>query len=76
MSYNPLQVSDSRPVLDAAPDTLDAPIICAGCLDTLAPSGACLNIGACENADTAATRYARRSTLKAPLAVTRSGNID
>jgi hypothetical protein len=59
-----------------ATDTLDAPIVCGACLDTLAPNGACLNVGACEDADRNATRGARRSTLKAPMAVTIAGNID
>jgi hypothetical protein len=73
--YQPIEAPAMRPTIEA-PHTLDAPIICASCLDTLAPHGACMNVGACETADRTATRYARRSTLKAPMAVTIMGNID
>lgn len=75
MAYNPLQTAVSRPTIEA-PGTADVGIICGGCLDTLAPDGACMNVGACEDADRGATRGARRSTLKSPLAITRTGNID
>lgn len=73
--HNPIVAPANRPTIEA-PHTADIGIHCGACLDTLAPDGACLNIGACEDADRGATRNARRTTLKAPLAVTRAGNVD
>jgi hypothetical protein len=72
--HNPLVSPLDRPTATLA--TVDAPIVCPVCLDTLAPNGTCLNIGACYAADRAATRDAARTTLKAPLAFTIGGNVD
>jgi hypothetical protein len=74
-TYAPIVAPANRPTIEA-PATADVGIMCGGCLDTLAPDGTCGNVGACTSADASATRYARRSTLKAPMAVTRTGAID
>lgn len=49
---------------------------CEECGALKSAGAACLNVGACNAADRAATRNARGTTLKSPLAVTRSGAID
>lgn len=62
----------------AAPVELEAPTVpaCGSCGVTLAPNGACLELGACLEADTRATRHAARSTAGGPAAWTVSGGVD
>jgi len=75
MSHLPIIAPANRPLLDS-PSTLDVPIVCGSCLETLAPDGSCLNIGGCADAAHVATRDARRRTIKAPMAVTIMGRVD
>lgn len=59
--------------------TADIGIVCASCLDTLAPDGACQNIGRCADADSFAVRGSlRRGAASAarPSAWTISGRVD
>lgn len=59
--------------------TSDVGILCAACLETLAPDGVCLNIGRCTDADTSAVRGSlQRGTASAvrPSAWTASGRVD
>lgn len=75
MSHSPI-VAPLHPLTIEAPATADVGLVCPSCLDTLTPAGSCLNVGSCLDADRTATRGARGATVKAPMAVTRSGNID
>lgn len=64
---------------DTAPLEAPAVVSCEGCGATVAPDGACLEIGACARADRLATRGASRVTAKtaaAPAAWTGSGRVD
>lgn len=62
--------------------TVDAPPLpsCGGCGATLAPSGACLEIGACREADGAAARRsivgATSKAAAAPSAWNARGGVD
>jgi hypothetical protein len=51
---------------------------CGTCGETAAPSGACLNVGACTRADSIATRGAAGATSKfaVPAAWNASGRVD
>lgn len=74
----PIVTAANRPTL-TLPATADTALCCASCLDTLAPDGACMNVGTCPDADRHATRHAARRTLKsaaAPLAFTIRGGVD
>ena len=76
--HTAIATSATRPVLDV-PATADVGMHCGTCLDTLTPSGQCVNVGACVDADKLATRRAPGETLKArraPLAFTIGGRVD
>jgi hypothetical protein len=76
--HTPILAPSNRPTIEA-PDTSDMPLVCGSCLDTLAPNGSCMNVGACHVADSRASRRARGETAKsrlAPVAFTRTGNVD
>lgn len=63
----------------ATRQTADTGIVCGVCLDTLAPDGACMNVGRCADADTAAVRGSlRRGAASAarPSAWTISGRVN
>lgn len=75
-THTPIIAAPNRPTLDM-PHTADVGILCGSCLETLAPDGACLNIGACVDADTGAAKGSRRETVKSRVtAWTIRGNID
>jgi hypothetical protein len=78
--HNPILANANRPVLtDDAVATADAPMCCGGCLATLRPDGACVNVGQCHTADASASRLARGETFKSrrqPLAFTIGGGVD
>lgn len=74
---------DTRTLTIDAPttdrETADIGIICGTCMETLAPGGTCLNVGACVDADRAAVRGSlRRGAASAarPSAWTISGRVD
>lgn len=76
MTYQPLTAPADRPTLN-----IDAPAAtaCAACETTLPPDGTCLEIGACEIADSAATRASRAGrTAKyaVPAAWNARGSVD
>lgn len=76
MTYQPLTAPADRPTLEV--DTI-APMVCQGCETTLAPDGSCLEVGACELADRAATRSSRSgATAKfaVPAAWNARGSVD
>jgi len=67
------------PLAITLPITADVGMCCAMCMDTLTPDGACLNVGACTDADSHATRRAPGETLtsrRQPMAFTIRGNVD
>ena len=74
-NHTPIYAPAHRPVttleLERAP-------VCGGCGVTLAPDGACLEVGSCEVADTRATRGAARATAKyaVPAAWNARGSVD
>lgn len=76
--HNPIVAPARRPVLTDAPPSI-APA-CAGCGATLAPSGACLELGACASADAAASRQSRTGAtakyVAAPAAWNGGGRVD
>lgn len=53
-------------------------VTCASCGTVTAPDGRCMEIGACETADTGATRGAARQTSKfgIPAAWNARGSVD
>lgn len=74
--HNPIMAPERRPVLvDDGPVT--APV-CDSCGETLAPDGACLELGTCARADQLATRGAGRVTSKyaVPAAWNARGYVD
>lgn len=64
----------TREEVTQAPVQVD---VCS-CGESIMPGSACLNIGACETADRAATRQSltRGHAASAPAAWTFSGNVD
>lgn len=75
-TYHPITAPMYRPVRTIE---IEAPAVCEGCGVTLAPDGACLEIGSCELADARATRTAARETAKytvAPAAWNARGYVD
>jgi hypothetical protein len=77
MTYSPVSIAANRPVADM-PATDDVAMCCPSCLDTLTPAKTCQNVGACLDADIAASRGSHRgATVKsAPAAWTISGGVD
>ena len=76
MTHNAIATAPNRPLLDI-PHTADLPLICPSCLDTLTPTGDCLNIGSCETADRTAAYGSRRETAKFRVAAwTIRGSVD
>lgn len=73
-----MQTSDNMRTHVAVQDAPAVDVHCRTCGATVAPDGACLNVGACIDADTAATRGAARSTAKyaVPAAWNVRGGVD
>ena len=71
-------IAPAVPLVDTLPMTADIGMCCAGCLETLAPDGACLNIGACADADKRASYASRGDAMSARRASawTISGGVD
>jgi len=68
--------TQTHPVHEA-PATADVGIVCPQCLDTLAPDGACMNVGACRQANETAARGSRRDSAKFTAAAWQgSGRVD
>ena len=67
---------DSAQLVELAPVELAPP--CDSCGATLAPDGACLELGACERADSHATRGSGGVTAKyrVPAAWNARGSVD
>lgn len=73
-THHPITAPVRRPVRTIE---IEAPAACS-CGATLAPDGACMEIGACEIADAKATRGAGRATAKyaVPAAWNARGSVD